>query len=249
MYADMDWVAMSLAQRIAPTKALYRAFAAVAKRHGIKRDLLLFEVLADSAPSGTDYFNNFCNGQMDQHKARDVHLWLAQNYFEVVNQREPDLFPHKPVDPFRTFVDRTAITGKLNIVRLKQQMGIVERADDVSTPAITLRLTERFCFEVDTALTGIALAFQHHKDTWHPLPLGADKRCTKADVRAGTNMLPRTADGHPIHPQENDDTGSHRFAVIISENKNLSEIMHLLATIDADDQAFEVHVTNVNVVT
>ncbi len=127
MYADIDWVAMSLAERIAPTKALYRAFMAVAKRQRVKGDLLLFQALGETDTGGTDYLSNFRKGKIDKHKVRDIHLWLAQNHFDLALETAPDLFPHKPTDPFDDFIDKHAILGKLRILRIKQEMGIVQR--------------------------------------------------------------------------------------------------------------------------
>lgn len=248
-YGDIDWLNMSGVERIAPTQALYRAFADAAECKGMSIDLMLGVALSEQQARGTDYVRNFRAGKISKIKAKKVHLWLAQNHFDKAHETSPDLFPHPVKDAFQGFIDKHAITGKLRIVRIKNALGILQRSDDRRERVETLRLSEKFCFELDTDISGIASAFQRYQGRWHPMPLGEDQRRVTAVVERGTNLLPRTADRKPISLEENDDAGSHQFAVVISEDRKAPTITNELERLPRLDHNYEVHVVDLRFVT
>ena len=240
---------MSGAERLEPTKALYRAFVTVAEHNGINADLMLDKALGEAQERGIDYASNFRAGKISKVRARAIHLWLAQNHFEMVQAIAPELFPYRPVSAFQEFIDDDAVVGKLRVVRASATMGLVERSDEKRKHVQTLRLSEEFCFEIETEIAGIALAFQCYQDVWHPLPLGADMKRLKADITAGVMVLPKTAGGKPIALQENNDAGNHQFAIIVSENRSVPYEPDELIKAIRSEGFFEAHIVDVRFVT
>lgn len=249
MYADIDWVSMSGAERLEPTKALYRAFITVAEHNGINADLMLDRALGEAQERGIDYASNFRAGKISKVRAKAIHLWLAQNYFEMAKATAPDLFPYRPVSAFQHFIDKEAIVGKLRVIKISKTLGLIERSDEKRKHVQTLRLSEKFCFEIDTEITGVALAFQCYQDVWHPLPIGADKKRLKADITAGTVFLPKAVDGKSIPLEENNDAGNHQFTIIVSENRNLPQSADELVKAIRLDHPYEVYIVDVRFVT
>lgn len=247
-YGDIDWLNLRGDDGIQKTKALYRAFIDVDKRSGVTGDALLFQILGDAGTGGLDYMRNFRAGKIAKFKAEMIHHWLTKNHFEMARTAAPDLFPHPAKDAFQEFIDTHAVTGKLRVIRFRNEMGIVQRSNDKREYVETLRLSEKFCFELNTEINGVALAFQRYQGKWYPLPLGSDQRRFHASVEQGTNQLPRADDGSPISLEENDDAGSHQFAVVVSTDRRLTEdIMVPSLTLDGDE--FEVHLISVRFVT
>ena len=208
----------------------------------------MFQALGETETGGTDYLSNFRRGKIDKHKVRDIHLWLAQKHFYVARQISFDLFPYKPTDPFQDFIDRHAVMGELRVIRLKEAMGLIERSGVRHERVETLRLSEKFCFELESAINGVALAFQSYQNQWYPLPLGADQRRYNADVEQETNLLPQTTSGKPIPLEENDDAGNHQFVVIVSSDTKLPDDMDSLAIMQPANHQLEVSIVHVKFV-
>ena len=114
---------------------------------------------------GTDYLSNFRRGNIAAGKAMMIHQWLSENQFEIAQKAAPDLFQFNPKSEWDQFVEHHAIVGKLRIRRLDKNMGLIERDDQVNPIGETLRLTQRFCFELETEITGVALAMYSNRAT------------------------------------------------------------------------------------
>jgi hypothetical protein len=247
-YCGIDWMRASKADRTEPNKQLYKALMEVKAIIRRPIDLMMDDAFGEPNTTGTDYISNFRRGNIAAGKAMMIHRWLAENHFEIAQKAAPDLFQFNPKSVWEQFLEKHTIAGRLRILRLKQSMGLVERDDEAKPVGETLRLTQRFCFELETEINGVALAFQKHKGTWHSFPLGADKRNLWGSVTRNPQMLPHKADGSMIGLQENDDAGDHQFAVIVSEDRKLPSDMRKLATLHQDSAAFEVHVVAVRFV-
>jgi hypothetical protein len=113
----------------------------------------------------------------------------------------------------------------------------------------TIRLTQRFAFELTTEIRGAALAFQKYEGQWHSLPLGADSRNLKGTVSESPQLLPRDNQGNPIGLRENNDAGHHEFVVILSDNKTLPIDIKKIAQLKPWTAKFEVHRITVKFVT
>lgn len=249
MCAEMDWLGSSADARIEPTKALYRALRAVSDVTEHSFDVLMKDIFGSAYNAETADSSNFRKGKLAATKAKLIYHWLGQNHFETAHIIAPDLFQVNPVSAWQRFVDRHAQTGKLRLLRMDAKMGLIRRASERKPVDQTLRMTEEFCFEVQTDLRGVALAFERYQDTWHAVPLGADQRRLKGDVKDSPQILPVTANGEPIPLCEVEDTGDHVFVFVVSSDKKLPHEMRDLAWLSDQSAPFEVHLVAVTFVT
>lgn len=248
-YCGIDWMNANKADRTEPTKQLYKALRAVSDITGRDVDLLMDDAYGEPNTTSPNYASNFRRGNIAAGKAMMIHRWLAENHFEVAQTAAAELFQFNPKSAWEQFVERHAIEGKLRIVKLKQDMGLVERDDEAAPVCDTVRLTQRFCFELKTDIKGVALAFQRYEGNWHNFPLGADARNLWGSVKASPQLLPHKADGSVIGLSENNDAGDHQFAVIVSEDRKLSSDIRTLAAMGQGSPTFEVHVVSARFVT
>ncbi|MDG1431916.1 MAG: hypothetical protein P8Q23_10130, partial [Paracoccaceae bacterium] len=198
---------------------------------------------------GTDYQSNFRRGNISAAKAKLMHQWLEQNHFDLAHKFAPNLFQTNPKSAWDRFVAANAITGNLRIVQLRSETALIERDDRAIEIGDTIRLTQRFCFELTTKIRGAAFAFQKYEGQWHNLPLGADSRSLKGSVLESPQLLPRNSQGNPIGLRENNDAGHHEFVVIVSDNRALPTDMRKIAQFTPDPVRFELHGIAVKFVT
>ncbi|MEP3510117.1 MAG: hypothetical protein ABJN38_00025 [Lentilitoribacter sp.] len=170
------------------------------------------------------------------------HRWLAENYFEVAQTAAAEQFQFNPKTAWEQFAERHAIEGKLRIMKLNQNMGLIERDEEALPVGETLKLTQRLCFELETDIKGVALAFQRYEGDWHCYPLRADARNLWGSVKNNPQLLSRKSDSSVIALRENKDAGDHQFAMIISEDRKLSSEMRTLAAMEQNSPPFEVHI-------
>ncbi|MCE8006626.1 hypothetical protein [Aestuariivita sp.] len=245
---EMDWQHASATDRIAPTKALHDILKELAKHTGTHLDVLVEQAQEQPVSSTPDPHNNFRKGKIAWERAAKIHEWLARNHFAFAQKREPGLFQFPRQSDWDAFVEAHAIVGRLRIVHLKQTLGLIERDDDQRPVDQTLRLTQRFCFEVETELRGVALGFQRYNGKWHSVPLGADQRNPKARIAVSPQLVPHKSDGSPIGLRESNDAGDHLFAVLVAQDRNLPTDMPSLAKLDSERCRFELHTIAVRIV-
>lgn len=179
---DIDWDHLPKDQRIDLTKDLFKAVSGVADLNSITIAELIDQAFKGLPKVGTDYDSNFRRGNISAAKTMPMHRWLEENHFDLAQKFAPDLFHTNPKSAWDCFIDEHAMTGKLRIVRLKSEAGLIEREDEAAPVGDTLRLTQRFCFDLTTEIRGAALAFQKYEGQWHSLPFGADSRNLKGTV-------------------------------------------------------------------
>ncbi|WP_317054531.1 hypothetical protein [Roseovarius rhodophyticola] len=248
-FEEFDWMHASKAERVEPTKKLFLALKAVSDITGRAVDLLMDDAYGTPNTTSPHYASNFRRGNIAAGKALMIHRWLEENHFEIAKTAAPELFQFNPKSAWQQFVDRHAIKGQLRILKLKDSMGLIERDDEDRPDRDTLRLTQRFCFELETEMIGRVLAFQKYQNKWHNFPLGADQRNLWGRVASNPQLLPCAPDGSPIALKENNDAGDHQFAMIVSDAQKLPSEMRQLAKLDLESQAFELHVVAVTIVT
>ena len=246
---DIDWLRLSKAERVPLTKDLYLAVSGVADATDVTILQLIDTAFVGLPAVGTDYASNFRRGNVSAAKAMLMHRWLEENHFDLAQKLVPDLFQTNPKSAWARFVDENATNGKLRIVQLKSEAGLIERDDQAVPVGDTIRLTQRFCFELTTEIRGAALAFQKYEGQWHSLPLGADSRNLKGTVSENPQLLPRDSEGNPIGLRENNDAGDHQFVLIVFQNRALPTDMKKIAQLSAKNEQFEVHRIAVKFVT
>ena len=246
---DIDWMQLTKAERVVLIKDLYQAVRGVADLTSTTVVQLIDQALQGLPAVGTDYESNFRRGNIAAAKAALIHRWLEENHFDLARTFAPDLFQTNPKSAWELFIDAKAATGRLSVVQLKSNAGLIERDDQLLEVGETLRLTQRFCFELRSELKGVALAFQKYNHEWHNLPLGADSRNLKGSVTDSPQVLPHDKDGKPIGLRENNDTGQHEFVIVVSEDRKLPTDMNKLAQLGEDGERVEVHRIAVRFVT
>lgn len=246
---DIDWQRLSKEDRAPLNKELFKAVSSVADATGVTILELIDKAFVGLPAVGTDYSSNFRRGNISAAKALLMHKWLVENHFDLAQKFAPSLFQINPKSAWDQFVDANAIIGDLRIVRLKSDLGLIERDDEAILVPDTIRLTQRFCFELTTEIKGTAKAFQKYERQWHCLPLGADSRNLKGSVSESPQLLPRDKFGNPIGLRENNDAGYHTFVVIVSNDKTMPTDMEKSAQLEPDSSKFEVHKVNIRFVT
>ncbi|MEO0569530.1 MAG: hypothetical protein AAF066_17490 [Pseudomonadota bacterium] len=246
---EFDWQNASVTERVEPTKALYQIMRALSQSTGERFDDLVEAAQDQPISEAMDPHSNFRTGSIAWHRAAKIHEWLARNHFKFAQKLIPELFQYPRQSEWEMFVEAHAIVGRLKIVALKQSLGLVERDDEHLPTENTLRLTQRFCFELDTNLRGVAVAFQRYDREWHALPLGAEKRNPKARIVENPQLFPRKVNGSPMGLRENNDAGDHVFAVLVAQNPKTPIDMLSLAKLEPAKDKFELHTIAVRVVT
>lgn len=244
---EFDWQTASAAERVQPTRALHAILQNVSRKTGIHFDDLLAEAQDQPVSLTMDPHRNFRAGKIAWQRARAIHEWLAHNHFETAQEHTPELFQYPRRSEWDLFLETHAIKGRLRLKSLKQRFGLFERDEERDPADHTLRLSDRFCFELETDLDGTAVAFQCYDRMWHPIPLGTDLRKPAARVSPGTQCVPRDAQGTPIGLSENNNAGHHIIAVIVAEGTKIPFDRASLAKLDPQSRRFEVHILNVRV--
>lgn len=240
---------LSAAERVEPTKLVYKALRAVSDITGREVDLLMDDAYGEPNTTSSHYASNFRRGNIAAGKAMMIHDWLEENHFATAQVAAPELFQINPKSAWESFVEANVITGNFRIVRLKSNAALIDRDDEVIEAAYTLRLTQRFCFEFSTDLRGAALAFQKYGRKWHNFPIGPDSRNRKGSVISDPQLLPLDTEGKPVGLRENNDAGRHEFVIIVSGGPNLPADMRKLAQLKQGGPTFEVHKIAVKFVT
>jgi len=217
-------------------KQLYLALRAVADITGIHPDLLIDQALGHPQTMGADYLSNFRRGNIAASKAAAIYQWLNSNHHQTARQNAQEIFPLTLERQFDELLEAQAITGKLSIKILKGEMGLVERAADTGKDGIpTIKIGQRFYFELESDHVGTAIALQGYGDKWHPFPLseGIDHLTLTECI----NILPQSSNGKAEPLVENNDTGPHLFVVICSKDHQPPpiELRKIISWIDANE--------------
>lgn len=216
---EIDWLGLPKAEKEAATKKLYKTLSAVASATDQTIDAMVIAALPTEP--GSDYRSNFRRGNIAAAKAQLIHRHLEEHHFDLAQQFEPSLFQTNPKSAWEQFLDAHTVVGGLRVVP-HAQMGIARREAPNDADAITtLRLGQDFVLELTAPHAGFAIAFEEFQSHWHPLPLGADERRLRVRINDGVTTLPKNTNGAPIPLSEHDDTGLHRFVVIVSPRSGL----------------------------
>lgn len=245
---DIDWLRLSKLKRVPLTKDLYLAVSGVADAIDVTILELIDTAFAGLPAVGTDYASNFRRGNVSAAKAMLMHRWLEENHLELAKTFAPELFQSNPKRAWDRFLDSRSVDGGLRIVQMKNELGIVQRADKVRAVSKALRFGDEFCLELTSDRLGYAIAFQGYRGKYYPLVLGGSEKRLRITITDGVHLLPRDLKGQPNPLVEMDDAGDHRFVVITSPDKNLPADQRSLA-LRFEDEGLQVFQTDVRFVT
>ena len=120
-------------------------------------------------------------------------------------------------------------------------MGLVQRKASQQKPEEVLKLSEEFCFHLDSEIRGYAVAFQEYKGMLHPLPLGQNDGLATT-IEIGEQFLPIDDNGRPEKLSETVDLGHHRFVVVVAENVKILPTDISPPEHDSDTIIHQIHV-------
>ena len=183
-------------------------------------ELIMDDAVGYPVARGQDYVRNMRRGEIAATYAALIHQWLLEHHFDLAHRLAPEIFPETPEQRWQTIVSEQAISDRFRFVLVPLTMGIVERESQLKPVDTTIRLGERFCFELDSEVEGYAVAFQAVRGQWHNIPLGPNGEVC-ALVQSGQNHLPKTPDGQVDPLTENHDEGMHEFVLITAPNDDI----------------------------
>lgn len=209
---NIDWLTANKDDRA----KLYVVLRSLSDLTGKNVEELMEEAFGYKLLTGADYLRNFRRGAIAKPKAKLIHAWIAEHHNEAARTIAPELFPVLKTLNWNAYIPDNAIKDKLSIIKLPKSMGLIERARNILKPNETLKLGEKFCFEIDSDIDGYAVAFQGYQNTWHPLPLGEVREELITPVKTGKHRMPMYSNNQIIPLCENEDLGVHRFLIVIS---------------------------------
>lgn len=212
----VDWGNADNAER----KALFKAVQAVASAINIDVEVLLNTALGQPSDHNWGDKRNLRNGKLAREKSQKLYDYLAEHHYELAQKADETLFLYRVVRDVEAYIAEVAHEGRLRIVPMTEELGLVKRKSQRLPPDAVLKLGESFCLELDAINPGFAVAFQGYKKEWHPLPLGADGEEQVCRIKTGVQLLPQTANGEPELLSEEEDLGIHHFLILTARNRN-----------------------------
>lgn len=196
-------------------------------------ELIMDDAVGYPVARGQDYVRNMRRGEIAAAYAALIHQWLLENHFDLSHRLAPEIFPETPEQRWQAIVNERAVSNRFRLVLVPLTMGIVERDSQLKPADTTIRLGERFCFELDSETEGHAIAFQGMRGQWHNVPLGPKGEAC-ALIQSGQNRLPKTSDGKLDPLTESHDEGLHEFVLITAKTDDIPTNIQSLNTWIAD---------------
>jgi hypothetical protein len=202
-------------------------------------ELLMDDAVGYPVARGQDYVRNMRRGEIAATYATLIHQWLLEHHFDLAHRLEPEIFRETPEQRWRAILDERAKTERFRLVLVPLSMGIVERESQLKTSDTTIRLGERFCFELDSETDGFVIAIQRVRGQWHNIPLGSNGE-PNTGIQSGQNQFPRTMDDSLDPLTENHDEGHHEFVLITAMTDDIpTDFQSLVAWVT--DSECELH--------
>ena len=192
-------------------------------------ELLMDDAVGYPVARGQDYVRNMRRGEIAATYATLIHQWLLEHHFGLAHRLVPEIFPETPEQRWQAIVNERAISDRFRLVLVPLTMGIVERESQLKPVDTTIRLGERFCFELESETEGYTVAFQAVRGQWHNIPLGS-KGEVSAPVQSGQICLPQKSDGKLDPLSENHDEGMHEFVLITAQTDDIPTSIQSLNT-------------------
>ncbi len=209
-------------------------------------ELLLDDAVGYPVARGQDYVRNMRRGEIAATYATLIHQWLLEHHFDLAHRLAPEIFPETSEQRWRTILDKRALTESFRLVLAPTTMGIVERESQLKTANTTIRLGERFCFELESKTDCSAIALQGVRGQWYSIPLGPDGEVSFS-IRSGQNHLPKRVDERIDPLSENHDEGMHEFVLVTASTSDIPTDINTLITWVADNLC-DLHRVSVQVV-
>ncbi|MGH1357106.1 MAG: hypothetical protein ACRBBS_18840 [Thalassovita sp.] len=183
-------------------------------------ELIMDDAVGYPVARGQDYVRNMRRGEIAATYAALIHQWLLEHHFDLSHRLAPEIFPETPAQRWQAIVNERAISDRFRLVLVPLTMGIVERESQLKPANTTIRLGERFCFELESETEGHAIAFQAVRGQWQNVPLGSNGKVS-TPIQSGQNRLPKRSDGQVDPLTENHDEGMHQFVMITAQTDDI----------------------------
>lgn len=192
-------------------------------------ELIMDDAVGYPVARGQDYVRNMRRGEIAATYATLIHQWLTEHHFDLAHRLAPEIFPETPEQRWKAILDERARSDCFRLVLVPQTMGIVERESHLKPADTTIRLGERFCFELESETDGHAIALQTVRGQSHNIQLGANGAAT-TEIQVGQNRLPKTQDGNLDPLIENHDEGAHEFVLVTASPNDIPTDLKSLNT-------------------
>lgn len=192
-------------------------------------ELIMDDAVGYPVARGQDYVRNMRRGEIAATYAALIHQWLLEHHFDLAHRLAPEIFSETAEQRWQAIVNERAISDHFRLVLVPLTMGIVERESQLKPADTTIRLGERFCFELESETEGYAIALQGIRGVWHNIPLGLNGEVC-APIQTGQNRLPKTSDGKLDPLTESHDEGLHKFVLITAPTDDIPTKIQSLNT-------------------
>ncbi len=208
----VDWVSSTREER----QTLYRVVQAIRSSTGLSFDDIYEAAYGKAYLRSVHDESNFRKGTIGHKKVAPIHRWVIENHLALASEMAPEIFDPSLLTRWRDFLKNNARYDALTVLPLNE-LNLVGRSSDSPIANQTVRLGERFAFQLHTAVRGTVLAFERVRGQTYPLALHPDKRSLTCPITAGKHILPTLADGTtPDTLMEEDDPGLHGFIILVS---------------------------------
>lgn len=208
---DFDWLSATHEER----RTLYRHVKPlVDRRFGGNWTRFYADIPGHVAPGGHGDQDNFRAGRIARKRAAAIFDWIEAHYPAEAEAIAAALGAgNVSSSTWDDFLQCNGTYGRLHIAMLDEtSRNIVAFA--ARTRVERIRLGQAFCFVLDSASAGTALALQAVDGKWYPLPLRAES--ITASVATGQQFLPRDpATNKPLPLAEDSHLGTHGFAFAV----------------------------------
>lgn len=167
---------------------------------------------------GAGYEDNLRKGRIAADKAWRLHEWIKGHDPALANEVEEAIRElrtrHRPGDSeaWQSLLHSAAYAG-VRVVKTIETLGALDFARRHPVSPADLFLMDEFYFELETPISGYAIAFHGRRGLWSVLPLSQPSSIIR--TFAGTAILPVDDEGRPDPLQEDEDAGQHGFLFAI----------------------------------
>jgi hypothetical protein len=205
----IDWLSATHEDR----RRLYRHVKRVVDRHyGGDWSRFYADIPTHVTPRGHGDQDNFRAGRISRKRAAAIYDWITAHHPYEAAAITDTASPFVATTDWESFLRTHGEESRLRVVPLDDpSLTIVAFA--ARRRVERLSLGEPFCFALDSAFAGEALALQQVDGKWYSLPLREDSML--APIISGDQFLPRDIDtDRPIPLTEDAHLGNHSFVFL-----------------------------------
>lgn len=240
-------------------KAIARVVSAIKAARGLEFDDIYHRAVG-SLRGQSDDEKNLGKGSIAKWKAAKLFRWIVEHHLELGCHIAPEVFDPSLLTRWWDFVARHADYDCLNY-QLAGGMGLTGRAAAQPIADEPIKMGAEYLLSLEAGVGGDLLALEIMDGNTYPLTLHPDRSSIVLPIKAGTHVLPSSADGQPDPLSELVHKLPRSYILIIAHSDIISECAKGLVSghptspdkldqiafsfEDVDPALFEVHRLNV----